>query len=311
MTSEERAQLDKVMREGLTKLGVPSAEIDAILDPANPPEVAKQRFQAAMDARLQARLGEMGMTQAEQAAVLDSSGTEEEQRARRERALAEYTAREIANDPRLLDQIVDKAVGDLEKAFPQARRKPWLPRIAAICVVLAIGGLGAFLFLRPSACRALVSGSLAALGPDVKAVHELTSKYSCSIDVEDAQRKTVLSARIERASAYEGWREDLARYASVEPLSIGADRAELAIAPSEQAAPPPSIEDLQAMARRGVRDPMGAALRAMPPSSHLILVKAGQGALRVSVTGSPDQARRVANELVRPAIEHVRNASYR
>jgi hypothetical protein len=262
------------------------------------PEEIKRRMDE-MDAQLRVELAKVGFKPDEIERQLDRSIPDDVKKAEREKILARHFVEQV-NDPRtgLMDKIVDQAITEAEKDFPgirdemnqaekRAQRKKLLIT-AGIGLVLA--GVAVWYF----ALRDTRSDCMKAVGP-IDVLEKLTGtkvgkpydydgKYHCSYTVNQASGNQLATIEIHSDDyGFEKSYLDNDKFTDKQPLQTAAGEATLYVAGDMTKV---STDQLTAdiYSRVGKsRDPTGDALAALPPSSHVVLIKRGRGAVKISM----------------------------
>ena len=260
------------------------------------PDEIKQRIDEA-DAKLRAKLAELGFTPEEIERQLDRAIPDEQKKAEREKVLARKFVAEL-NDPSsgLLDKIIDRAAGELETklaAEEAARRKRRVNLIVGAAIAAAVIGIGVWYFaLRDTrtSCEKLV-GPLAELEQltgtklEMRSGHE--TDYSCYQYVDRAGHAGGFTVWVEtaRGDAFDAWMANEANRKFADKTTFVTALGEVTLFIAGDASNI-SSEELLADAQANVgktNDPMGAALAKLPPSQHVALLRMANKTLKVSL----------------------------
>lgn len=309
-----RRQLEQVTREGLAKLGATPAQLAYVCEPGISDQELARRAKETTDAVIATRLAGIGMNAQEVQQSMDTSGTPDEQEARRRAALGGLFARSL-EQPDTMDAILEQAlrdpafVAELDAAAEaevarRARRRRTL--VMVVGAALAVAGFVGWKVLRRAPCAKLLGtdAELAAIfGPGTKAEKPFDSKYFCHVRVVSTTGATLADVNLGPRRDWSGLARDArsGSYARVEDVSLG-EEALLAFPPAS-AKDEANKVDLMAEAMkaraRGARDPIGTVLQNIKPSDPLLVARGSKSAVRVGIVGTPEQARAFASHLAR------------
>ncbi len=280
---------------------------------------------ASLDDQLGAKLRHLGFSEAELAAVMDRSTPEEQRRRLIDAALTRAAARQLADPSSPLHQATLDQTATRLTALPEVeaglarerrgRRRGWLLLVGVS--VLAAGGVGAWLALRPPNPCVATLGPLAEL--ERLAGHRLVAdrpigpfgrSARCSLHVWAQDRDTggpgnplvIVENDATPSGSLSDLRDDLERkaFARSEKLAL-ADEGWLYVAGDATATPPAEVlRRAVAGARQGARDPMGAALASLPPAHHVVLLRRGEAVTTLKLERrvfTPELAKTVAAKL--------------
>jgi hypothetical protein len=285
----------------------------------NPNEVTAKL--ADVDAKIAAKLAELGFTPEQAARQMDRLIPEDVRKAEAEEILACKFSQDLA-DPSSghMDKLMEHVAAELERSMPELERQARENRarrrrnqlVLAGIAVAAIGAGVWYFAIRDarSTCEKLVDADTAGaiLGMKLRSSYSYADKYHCSLSFSEMMPGgDLIRVEIENPGdiSYNQSSLDKKRFARTENLPFAKGMpARLYIA---DVVAGPSTEELmaRAVARVGkTRDPIGSVLGDLPPSHHTLLFELGTsvGTIQLSNTKiTPEQAKQFAVAMAKRA----------
>jgi hypothetical protein len=258
----------------------------------------KQRMEE-MDAKLRVELARLGFKPDEIERQLDTNVPDEQKQAERQQILERHFVEQV-NDPKsgMMDQIINRVIEQAEREHPgireemaKAERRARLKKIAigaAIGAVLV--GVGVWYFVlrdRRSECEKIV-GPIAELeklaGGRLDKPRSYDSKYSCHITI-DKDHHQAISIDIESVYGWSWHKSYLEgeKFTDKQPLQTDAEEALVFVAGDMTKVSTDQLTaDIYSRVGKSA-DPTGDALGALPPASHVVLLRRGKDAIKISM----------------------------